>query len=183
MPLDSPQKLRVAANRTRMRILQVLTWKPARTSDVARQLGIPPNSASYHLRLMQRAGYVARDTGSDGRESWWTLTSHSGYSVDLRVPALRGPGLEVVRQQMDVIVDLIDHSEDVNAQIHWPTLNGGTGLLLDKAEAQDLVDRLNAVLDELTARQQDRHARQTPSQARYFLSVIAMPISRPGRED
>ncbi|RNI19889.1 ArsR family transcriptional regulator [Flexivirga caeni] len=67
-----------------MRLLHELADRPAaRATDLAEALGVPANSVSFHLRQMERYGFVERDTehGSDRREKWWRSTNRDGFRL------------------------------------------------------------------------------------------------------
>lgn len=71
--LDDPQALRALAHPLRGRLLASLRIDgPATASQLARRFEESSGSTSYHLRELERYGFVEddRDRGS-GRERWW----------------------------------------------------------------------------------------------------------------
>ncbi|MFK0019124.1 ArsR/SmtB family transcription factor [Streptomyces sp. NPDC090798] len=59
LQLTSELQLRAVSNFVRHRILRVLRDQPATITQVAARLGIAKGSASYHMRLLEKAGMVA----------------------------------------------------------------------------------------------------------------------------
>jgi DNA-binding transcriptional ArsR family regulator len=85
-PLSDPRVLRAIAHPVRTRILDELAASgPVRAADVARELGIPANQASFHLRQLAKYGLVeeAPEEARDRRDRVWRATSTQGYTVNL----------------------------------------------------------------------------------------------------
>lgn len=67
-----------------MRLLHEIADRPAaRAADLAEALGEPANSVSFHLRQLERYGFVEQDIerGSDRREKWWRSTNRDGFRL------------------------------------------------------------------------------------------------------
>jgi DNA-binding transcriptional ArsR family regulator len=56
--MDDTTALRATAHPLRLRMLSLLTGTAASAAEVARELGVTQANASYHLRLLERAGLV-----------------------------------------------------------------------------------------------------------------------------
>ncbi len=85
--LSDPRVLRAIAHPVRTRILEELSASgPVRAADVARDLGIPANQASFHLRQLAKYGLVeeAPEEARDKRDRVWRAVAAEGYSVNLR---------------------------------------------------------------------------------------------------
>ena len=85
-PLSDPRVLRAIAHPVRTRILDEMSASgPVRAADVARELGIPANQASFHLRQLAKYGLVeeAPDEARDKRDRVWRATAEAGYTVNL----------------------------------------------------------------------------------------------------
>ena len=84
--MTSIDVLRAVHHPTRRRIIDVLyLGGPCQVGTLARELGEQVGSVSHHLRMLERAGVVARapELASDGRTSWWRLEQTSlSWSVD-----------------------------------------------------------------------------------------------------
>ena len=80
--------LKALAHPLRVQILDELsTYGPATASGLAAKLGESSGATSYHLRQLEKNGFVAEDTERGvGRERWWRRVP-GGISVDIdRLP-------------------------------------------------------------------------------------------------
>lgn len=85
-PVHDPRVLRAIAHPARSRILyEMYAVGPMRAADVARDLDIPANQASFHLRQLAKYGLIEEATGEgrDRRERVWRVTSERGLHLDL----------------------------------------------------------------------------------------------------
>jgi DNA-binding transcriptional ArsR family regulator len=76
--LHTQEQLRAVSNLTRRNIIERLRDGEASTSGISRELKIQKGSASYHLRLLERAGIVAVTRSQKVRgvyERFYTLTA------------------------------------------------------------------------------------------------------------
>ncbi|MFT4084911.1 MAG: helix-turn-helix domain-containing protein [Nocardioides sp.] len=81
-----PRVLRAIAHPTRARILaELFASGSLRAADLATELGIPANQASFHLRQLAKYGLVEEDpeAARDRRDRVWRLGDDSGIHVDL----------------------------------------------------------------------------------------------------
>lgn len=84
--IADPRALKALAHPMRMRLIgELATRGSCRAVDLAKSLGEPANSVSFHLRQLARYGLVVEDTehGTDKRERWWRTPSDQGFIVDL----------------------------------------------------------------------------------------------------
>lgn len=85
-PQNTLTVLRALTHPERMKMVSLLTQhEPLRTSDVAKRLGIAPNSASFHLRQLEKAGVIAKaptPAAGDGRETWWKTVDLQDVDTD-----------------------------------------------------------------------------------------------------
>jgi DNA-binding transcriptional ArsR family regulator len=85
-PTHDPTVLRAIAHPLRSRILsEVAARGTARAADIADELGIPANQASFHLRQLAKYGLVeeAPEAARDRRDRAWRVTSPRGFTVEL----------------------------------------------------------------------------------------------------
>ena len=84
--ITDPRALKALAHPGRNRILEHLQARgPATATDCAEVAGMSPSACSYHLRLLERYGFVeeARDEQrTDGRERLWRAAVH-GWTSDV----------------------------------------------------------------------------------------------------
>jgi DNA-binding transcriptional ArsR family regulator len=86
-PVHDPSVLRAIAHPVRNRILSELSAQgPLRAADIAVDLDIPANQASFHLRQLAKYGLVEDDPSAarDRRDRVWKLTSPEGLQVNLK---------------------------------------------------------------------------------------------------
>jgi len=84
--LHDPRVLRAIAHPVRNRILTELdAHGPLRAADVAQLLGVPANSASFHLRQLAKFGLVEEDPAAarDKRDRVWALTEQADQDISL----------------------------------------------------------------------------------------------------
>jgi predicted ArsR family transcriptional regulator len=84
--LHDPRVLRAIAHPVRNRILTELdAHGPLRAADVAVLLGIPANSASFHLRQLAKFGLVEEDPDAarDKRDRVWRASEEAGFNVSI----------------------------------------------------------------------------------------------------
>lgn len=80
-----PQVLRAIAHPVRNRILGELEAQGSlRAADVARELGIPANQASFHLRQLAKYGLVTEDAEAarDRRDRVWRLAEGGALTIN-----------------------------------------------------------------------------------------------------
>lgn len=69
-----PQALRALAHPLRWSLIEVLLAEQTATATrCGAVLGEPVNSCSYHLRILEKYGYIERVETSDGRDRPWRL--------------------------------------------------------------------------------------------------------------
>ncbi|MDO5025970.1 MAG: winged helix-turn-helix domain-containing protein [Trueperella sp.] len=77
--------LKTIASPKRMSILYELAFQDgrARVSDLAKALGEAPNSVSYHIRELAKAGIVEKvdSPATDARETWYRIVGN-GLDID-----------------------------------------------------------------------------------------------------
>jgi DNA-binding transcriptional ArsR family regulator len=86
-PVHDPRVLRALAHPVRNRILdEIEASGPVRAADVARELDIPANQASFHLRQLAKYGLVeeAPEEARDKRDRVWRVADERGVRVNLR---------------------------------------------------------------------------------------------------
>lgn len=68
------KEVRALAHPLRLRMLELLREGPATATTLARELGESTGATSYHLRALERGGFIEEDTErGTGRERWWAV--------------------------------------------------------------------------------------------------------------
>ena len=170
-----PRVLRAIAHPVRVRILHELNATgPSRAADVAADLDIPANQASFHLRQLAKYGLVveAPEEARDRRDRVWKVVSESGIQLELsemeKVPG--GPAAvdvwsETSRRFSHAVVDAIYAS--ARAEDSFGHLSQGA-LRLTKDEARELADELTAVVRRWSTRTRGRD----PERQTYLLMEV-----------
>jgi predicted ArsR family transcriptional regulator len=152
-PLHDPQVLRAIAHPVRNRILAELDARGSlRAADLARELGIPANQASFHLRQLAKYGLIEEDPAAarDKRDRVWKVSNTGGFSVEMRDMEQQPGGRaasRVFRQNKrawgHVVVDAV--LSDRRAKGTQSTLTD-SALMLSKKEAAELSEELDEVI-------------------------------------
>lgn len=176
--VHDPGVLRAIAHPLRNRILTELTATgPMRAADIARELGIPANQASFHLRQLARYGLVEedREAARDRRDRVWRPTSETGLHLDLPLIEEQPGGQAastVFRRNAAawgrVIIDHAFEGERVPGTKRWV---GEKALRLTKEEVNELSEELDAVARRWT----ERTRGQEGERRTYLLYSILQP--------
>jgi predicted ArsR family transcriptional regulator len=152
--LSDVRMLRGIAHPVRNRILEELSASgPMRAADVAEQLGVPANQASFHLRQLAKYGLVeeAPELARDGRDRVWRVVHEEGVSVNLEELAQQEGGkaaITVFRKQWSAEAhDSISRAEHAERQRDVTVAVSSSALRLTKAEAKELAGDLNELID------------------------------------
>lgn len=84
--VSDPRVLRAIAHPVRNRILAELSaGGPSRAADIATQIEIPANQASFHLRQLAKYGLVeeAPELARDRRDRVWRMVNERGLTLSL----------------------------------------------------------------------------------------------------
>lgn len=148
----SPDSLKAFAHPLRMAMYaQLQTSGPATASQLGRELGESSGQTSYHLRQLERHGFVEDDPAhTGGRERWWRAVGFNMDSIDLlRDPATSGSAKVVLHQSVAERTGAL--SAWVNAidlvQEEWTGLLSSTTVVLTAEEFGAITDELLTVLE------------------------------------
>jgi DNA-binding transcriptional ArsR family regulator len=152
--LHDPRVLRAIAHPVRSRILTELDAHGSlRAADVAVLLGIPANSASFHLRQLAKFGLVEEDPAAarDKRDRVWKVTEEAGYNVSIgeveKAPGGKAASAVFRRTKAAWSHHLVElaYGEDRTPGISRTVTE--QAVRLTKAEALDLVEELTDLID------------------------------------
>ena len=188
-PLSDPRVLRAIAHPVRTRILDELSASgPVRAADVARELGIPANQASFHLRQLAKYGLVeeAPEEARDKRDRVWRATAAEGYSVNLSELAAAPGGkaaVEVFRtSKLAWIHGVVDRAFTMSrAEGRGVFATSDHALKLTDEEAHDLRQEIDDLIDSWATRTRGRD----PDRRTYVLLQLLQPYpdDAPGRPE
>lgn len=163
--VSDPKILRAIAHPVRNRILTELTaGGPMRAADLARELELPANQMSFHLRQLAKYGLVveAPDAARDKRDRVWRSASEDGVRVELseieKSPGGRAASAVFRRHRAEWGHAVVDAVYD-DAHRDPDTLRTVTesAVRLTKAEAAELAAELDAVVERWAARTRGAH--------------------------
>ena len=163
--------MRAFAHPLRMQIYRLLQEQGAATSaQLARALDESSGQTSYHLRQLERHGFVEEDPGrGTARERWWRALGFS-YSdrewvgdaeeVDLTRPEASASML-ILRTQTEQYaastLDWLDRAPTEEPAWRWSAMRSQTVTELTPEELGALNEALGAVVDEHVERARAAH--------------------------
>ena len=153
--LHDPRVLRAIAHPVRNLILTALdATGPLRAADVATELGIPANQASFHLRQLAKYGLAveAPEEARDGRDRVWKSAHESGLNVDTHSLAEAPGGKAAVqvfrRVWSDSAHEAVDRAERAERDPDTRVMVSDVALRLTREEV-DRFSELSGRLDDL----------------------------------
>jgi DNA-binding transcriptional ArsR family regulator len=164
-----------AAHPIRFRIFELLREGPSTASRLGRRLGESSGTASYHLRILARAGLIegAPELGSR-RERWWrrpetlmvipTDDDLEGRAISARLFALFFARDAEARRRFVTMLPELD------PDWHRGAFVGNWLVELTPAEASELGPRILALADEYR-----RRSRRPEGAAEALISVSVLP--------
>ncbi|WP_181312991.1 helix-turn-helix domain-containing protein [Nocardioides campestrisoli] len=185
--VHDPTVLRALAHPVRNRILGELSAQgPLRAADLSRELGIPANQASFHLRQLAKYGLVeeAPGEGRDRRDRVWRQVQEESLDFDLRELEKQpgGPAAAAVfrSQAASWAHTLVDAAHTVGPQEGVHRAVTEQSLRLTEDEALALTQELSDLLQDWRRRTRGRDA----SRRTYvFLSMLQPHPDSPGAPD
>lgn len=175
--------LKGLAHPLRVQIVDALsTYGPATASGLGERLGESSGATSYHLRQLERHGFVREVEGrGTARERWWEIVpgGFSIGSVDTRAtPAGRSANRIVINEMLTQrerhLRDYIDGLDTLEGT-EWAEIGGIAvmSLKLTAAQFAELTDALAAVIDDYRDRVRDQ---QVPGMRPIEIQMNAFPI-------
>ena len=179
-PLSDPRVLRAIAHPVRARILEDLSASgPVRAADVARDLGIPANQASFHLRQLAKYGLVeeAPEEARDKRDRVWRSAAAEGYTVNLSELAAAPGGraaVEVFRSsKLAALHERVDRAFAMSrAEGSGVFAVSDHALKLTDDEAHELRQEIDAVIEAWAERTRGRD----PERRTYHVVQMVQPF-------
>ncbi|WP_315093738.1 helix-turn-helix domain-containing protein [uncultured Cellulomonas sp.] len=179
-----PEELKALAHPLRMAMYDYLSEHgPATASQLGRRLGESSGQTSYHLRQLEKHGFVEDDPAHErGRDRWWRAV---GYSVDGR-DMLRDPRTAeaasallqgVVAERAQVLSRWMLEGDTPE----WETaaMNDRSTADLTLEEMREVVDAVQELLDGALKRAKARKAAgETEGRRRVRIYFDALPLPR-----
>ena len=138
------EELRAVANPLRLRILRLCLHEELTNKELAQRLGKDPGSLHHHVRMLVDTGFLeptgVRTSASGALEKPYRATGKS-WTIDVGDPATR---TDLV--MIDALRDEVLDADDADALV------SRLGLRLNDASAQELRQRLEAIIEEYAQR-------------------------------
>jgi DNA-binding MarR family transcriptional regulator len=179
--LTDPRAIRALAHPARLTVLEALAdGEELTATSCAEVAGITPSAMSYHLRALEKWGFVERATSAtDGRERPWRSTA-SGWRVEAMPDAVAATATTaVVSSMLDRLRgDLADYfpREQLEPK-HWRDVAAveNQRLWLTADEARQLQETYN---DFVEARRGRTAADHPPGARRVRLTRVLVPLDQ-----
>ena len=190
--ISDPQAIRALAHEARLEALEELySSQSTRTAtELASRCGLTPSAMSYHLRALEKYGFVERSPSEgDGRERRWRAAANSLLVDSLNHSAASKHAfidvqLNTFRQR---IFREVDAREAADAQLSAeppapldtqsqktrrpPVITTGM-LFLDEEQFRDFSDRMYALIDEFEELNPAQERNVDAQRAYYMVSVL-----------
>lgn len=179
--------MRAFAHPLRMAMYDYLNDHGSATATMlARHTGESTGQTSYHLRQLERHGFVTDDpTRGKGRERWWKAVGFSMRAAELAEDTSNRPAVNAmlrnqVARQAATLGDWFARVEDEEPAWIEASTNNRSTLVLTQEEVRELTARLLANLQEYVDLSRARsnaesEAEEDTRRIRIYLDVIPLP--------
>ena len=178
------EELKAFTHPLRMAMYSALRdYGPATATQLARRLGESSGQTSYHLRQLERHGFVEDDPEhAGGRERWWRPVSFSIADPVLiadptQQPAVRAMFDLVIADRVRVLRQFFDAAMSEVSDEDESAGTDTTTALMTKTEARDLIEAVQMLINEHTDRAKARTAAgdlEGRRRTRVFFDVVPL---------
>jgi DNA-binding transcriptional ArsR family regulator len=187
--VSDPRALKALAHPVRNRILEHLqVYGPATATDCAAVAGMSPSACSYHLRLLERYGFVEKghdEDRSDGRERLWKAvvrawTAEAGADTDPSEMQAIDMALArvLLASSAEKVLAWVDQSARDSQSWRDASLISNSTIVATADELKQIHDQIQAVLRPFLLR--ERGAEALPDQARLVHAAVRLtPAANP----
>jgi predicted ArsR family transcriptional regulator len=181
--VSDPRVLRAIAHPVRNRILAELSAVgPLRAADIAAQIDVPANQASFHLRQLAKYGVVeeAPELARDGRDRVWRMVNERGLTLSLDAiedsPGGRAAVTVFRREAAAQAHDLVASAFERHGEEDVHVMTSDHAVRLTKEESK----QFGAALGDLVEEWRSRTAGASDADRRtYRLLMVLQPFARP----
>ena len=177
--------MKAFAHPLRMQMYDYLNDRGSATATMlARHTGESTGQTSYHLRQLERHGFVTEDEGrGTGRERWWKAVGFRMDGNQMAEDASTRPAVvAVLRQQVTqrsaVLQQWFERSTSEQPEWQEASLNSRTTTTMTAREAADLNAAMMTVMHEhveAAGARRERSADPEARRVRIYLDVIPLP--------
>jgi DNA-binding transcriptional ArsR family regulator len=180
--ISDPRAIKALAHPARLAVLEELRVQPELTAtEVAALVGLSPSAMSYHLRALEKWGFVERaEPGPDGRERPWRATSREGWTIEARSPVAAAAESALVAasfERMQASMQAWARAEPAEPQEwHAAATLSSSSVWITADEGAELIAEHQALLRRLRGRSgADRPA----GSRRVRISLVVAPTPSP----
>ncbi|MGV9601537.1 ArsR/SmtB family transcription factor [Streptosporangium sandarakinum] len=174
--------LKGLAHPSRLRLLELLEQRgEATATQLAALTGENTGATSYHLRQLERYGFIEDVPGRGrGKERWWRAGSFSMDGDRFRrdpdtAQAAEMVLAQVVRRRGAELTRWLEESRTTPRAWIEASVTSSSGMRLTRRELTDLVGEVSAVLDAYRKRARGRTG-DTPDTAQVVVHFDALPF-------
>lgn len=182
--IDDVHAIRAIAHETRMAALDELysTHRAYTATDLASVCGVSPSAMSYHLRELEKYGYIRRmEHEGDGRNKYWravALTFRvSGFDPQAQSEnSLVTAHIESMRKR---VADEVRRRSELEAEEKrklYPVISSSL-LTLREDQAEQFMERLYSLLEEFAVVSAELPEGEAERRIHYFISAISDPMA------
>lgn len=141
----------------------------ATATMLARHTGESTGQTSYHLRQLERHGFVAEDPGrGTGRERWWTSVGFRMDEVDLAKdstvrPAVMAMLRNQITQHAEALTKWFERSDGEPQEWRKAAINNRSTAVMTASEMGDLSRAVMELIHEHTEQAKARHNETSPT--------------------
>lgn len=179
-----PEALKAFAHPLRMRLYgELVNSGPATASQLGRALGESSGQTSYHLRQLEKHGFVEDDPAHvGGRERWWRARGFALSEPDLiRDPATSAAALAVMHQAVSDRTSALAAwlgSIDPTRVDAMPGFLSSSTLWLTEAEVETVADELSAAFERVVDPYRGRESAPPEGSGRVRVHLDVLPLPR-----
>jgi len=182
--------MKAFAHPLRMMMYDFLNDHGAATATMlAKHTGESTGQTSYHLRQLERHGFVAEDPArGSGRERWWKPVGFRLDGAEMVTDPSTRPAVTAllqhqVAQRAETLADWFERSESEPAQWRESSISSRTTAAMTAQEVAELRDALMATIHEHTERAKAAHGSASSHsagedgirQVRLYLDTFPLP--------
>lgn len=183
--IEDVQAIRALAHEARLTALDELygTHRVYTATELAKLCEVSPSSMSYHLRALEKYGYIRRvKHDGDGRNRYWQAAGMtlrvSGFDSSAHAKSVYANAqIEALQRRVSEEIRRREQALAARPEKLHPILSAGV-LSLDAAKADEFLERLHALRAEFELVSGAHLEAEPDRRINYFISAI----EEPGRE-
>lgn len=182
--IEDVQAIRALAHEARLTALDELfgTHRVYTATELAAQCDVSPSAMSYHLRALEKYGYIRRvEHAGDGRNRYWQAAARrlriSGFDSSAHAKnAYANTQITSLQRRIGEEILRREQRGPSSEELH-PILSSGI-LSLDEDRAREFKDRLYDLVAEYEQACNEHPEEDPASRLHYFVSAIEEPVRR-----